>query len=416
MKKTRRFFLIGILSLATGVFLASCSPGKNSAPTAPLAVVPAVILDTPTPKATCSTAFTKPTPIPDLNSLIPPVSGADFSIGPADAPVTLIEYCDFQSDGCKALTTVVDTLLQTRSDLRFVFRPFPLIGILDKSDKAMTAALAADQQGKFWEMYNLLYAKHDQWIKLPPNDFNAWVIREAAAAGMDSEALTAAIDAPETTTRMMSAYEAARKINIPSVPIVLINGGLQPSYLLDYQNLNDTVALIALGKKQFSTCPPFAVDAQKQYIATIRTEKGDIVIQLFPDKAPLAVNSFVFLARQGWFNGVTFHLVIPGAVAQSGDPSGTGLGNPGYYFNSESTGLKYDVPGRVGMANSGPDTNGSQFFITFTTLPQLDDKYTVFGQVISGLEVAESLTPRDTSQNPLAPLGDRIISVEIEEK
>ena len=111
---------------------------------------------------------------------------------------------------------------------------------------------------------------------------------------------------------------------------------------------------------------------KKQYIATIHTEKGDIVIQLFPDKAPLAVNSFVFLARQGWFDGVTFHRVIPGFAAQAGDPSGTGKGNPGYFFNNEISDLKFDKPGMVGMANSGPDTNGSQFFITFAPAAHLE--------------------------------------------
>ncbi len=211
-------------------------------------------------------------------------------------------------------------------------------------------------------------------------------------------------------------YEAAKQLNIAAVPLILING--EQSYLLDYQNMSDTVGLIALGQKQFTQCPPFNVDPNKQYIATIHTEKGDIVMQLFPDKAPLAVNSFLFLAKQNWFDGVTFHRVIPGFAAQAGDPSGTGNGNPGYFFNNEISDLKFDKPGMVGMANSGPDTNGSQFFITFKTADHLDGKYTIFGQVISGLDVAEKLTPRDPAQVGVAilPPGDKILSVDIEEK
>ncbi|MBK8825064.1 MAG: peptidylprolyl isomerase [Anaerolineales bacterium] len=158
------------------------------------------------------------------------------------------------------------------------------------------------------------------------------------------------------------------------------------------------------------------MDPAKQYIATIKTEKGDIVIQLFPDKAPLAVNSFVFLAKQGWYNGVTFHRVIPGFAAQTGDPSNTGKGNPGYFFNNEINDLKFDKPGMVSMANSGPNTNGSQFFITFGPAPHLDGGYTIFGQVLSGLEVAEQLTPRDPDQGIILAPGDKIISVDIEEK
>jgi cyclophilin family peptidyl-prolyl cis-trans isomerase len=175
--------------------------------------------------------------------------------------------------------------------------------------------------------------------------------------------------------------------------------------------------MIALGKKQFTECPPFDVDPKKQYIATLHTEKGDIVIQLFADKAPLAVNSFIFLARQGWFDGVTFHRVIPGFVAQAGDPSGTGNGNPGYFFKNEISDLKFDKPGMVGMANSGADTNGSQFFITYAAAVHLDGGYTIFGQVLSGLDVAEKLTPRDPSQGTsLLPPGDKILGVDIEEK
>jgi cyclophilin family peptidyl-prolyl cis-trans isomerase len=158
------------------------------------------------------------------------------------------------------------------------------------------------------------------------------------------------------------------------------------------------------------------VNPQKQYIATLHTEKGDIVMQLFADKAPLAVNSFVFLARQGWFNGVTFHRVIPGFMAQAGDPSGTGSGNPGYFFDNEINDLKFDKPGMVGMANNGPDTNGSQFFITYAPAAQLDGGYTVFGQVLSGLDVAEKLTPRDPGQGAGLQPGDKILSVDIEEK
>jgi cyclophilin family peptidyl-prolyl cis-trans isomerase len=215
---------------------------------------------------------------------------------------------------------------------------------------------------------------------------------------------------------MVAMYDAAKKLNIPAIPLILINGSLQPSYILDYQSMSDAVGLIALGKKQFTKCPPFDVDSKKQYIATVHTDKGNIVIQLFADKAPLAVNSFVFLARQRWFDGVTFHRVIPGFVAQAGDPSGTGKGNPGYFFKDEISDLKFDKPGMVGMANSGSGTNGSQFFITFAPAANLDGGYTIFGQVIDGLDVAEKLTPRDPSQKTILPPGDTILGVDIEEK
>ena len=410
----KRILIISVLFI-TGLFtLSACAPKTESTPTPTVIIEQPTVVNTPTPVISCSIINVVPTSTPNSASLFPPASEADFSFGPADAPVTLIEYCDFQSQGCSSMATVVGELMRNHSDLRFVFRPLPLIGIMDKSDKAVVAMLAADEQEQAWLMYDLLFAKHAEWASLKPAEFNAWVVKEAVKVGMDGDQLKAAINAPETTTRMMSMYDAAKQLNVAAIPLILINGG--QSFLLDYQNMNATIGLIALGQKQFAQCPPFNVDLNKQYIATVHTEKGDIVIQLLADKAPLAVNSFLFLARQGWFNGVTFHRVIPGFAAQAGDPSGTGNGNPGYFFNNEISDLKYDKPGQVGMANSGPDTNGSQFFITFKPAPHLDGKYTIFGQVLSGLDVAEKLTSRDPAQGGVLPPGDKIISVDIEEK
>ncbi len=412
----KRIYLAAFFILAGMFTLSACSSTATVQPTPANIVENPVIIDTPTSAISCSVISAEPTSAPSPNSLFPSVSEDDFSIGPADAPVTIVEYCDFQAEGCSTEAAVIGQLMKDSSNVRFVFRPLPLIDIEDKSDAAIIAALAADEQGQFWVMYDLLFSRRNEWISMTREQFNAWAVREAAKAGMDGDQLKAAINAEDTRARMTSMYDAAKKLNIPAVPLILINGSLQPSYLLDYQNISEAVGLIALGKKQFTTCPAFSIDPQKQYIATIQTEKGDIVIQLFPDKAPLAVNSFVFLARQGWFNGVTFHRVIPGFMAQAGDPSGTGRGNPGYFFKNETSDLKFDKPGMVGMANSGPDTNGSQFFITFAPTPHLDGSYTIFGQVISGLDVVENLTPRDPSQGAVPTTGDKILSVNLEEK
>jgi cyclophilin family peptidyl-prolyl cis-trans isomerase len=169
---------------------------------------------------------------------------------------------------------------------------------------------------------------------------------------------------------------------------------------------------------QFNAVPPMNIDATKQYFADFKMAKGgDFVIQLFPDKAPITVNSFIFLARQGYFDGVTFHRVIDGFMAQGGDPTGTGMGGPGYEFEYEANDLKFDKPGVVAMANTGAGTptNGSQFFITFGPTPNLDGGYTIFGQVISGMDVVNGITRRDPAQNPTFA-GDAILSVTISEK
>jgi cyclophilin family peptidyl-prolyl cis-trans isomerase len=171
-----------------------------------------------------------------------------------------------------------------------------------------------------------------------------------------------------------------------------------------------------VSSKQYSAAPPMTIDKNKQYFATVKMAKGgEFVIQLYPDKAPITINSFVFLARQGFFNGVTFHRVLQGFMAQGGDPTGTGSGGPGYEFGLEISDLKFDKAGVVAMANSGPEHNGSQFFITFGPASNLDGGYTIFGQVISGMDVVSSITLRDPQQNPTFP-GDAMESVTITEK
>ncbi len=166
----------------------------------------------------------------------------------------------------------------------------------------------------------------------------------------------------------------------------------------------------------YSAPPPMTIDPSKNYVAIIQTEKGDIRLQLFADKAPRTVNNFVFLARQGFYDDTTFHRVLPDFMAQGGDPSGTGAGGPGYQFADEfDPTLRHDGPGVISMANAGPGTNGSQFFITYKATPWLDDHHTVFGKVVDGMDVLRSLTPRDPQQNP-GFAGDTIKTILIEEQ
>ena len=170
------------------------------------------------------------------------------------------------------------------------------------------------------------------------------------------------------------------------------------------------------GARSWSQPPALSIDLARTYQATIKMENGgEFTVELYPDKAPLAVNSFVFLARQGYFDGVTFHRVIDGFMAQGGDPTGTGTGGPGYEFANEDNDLTFNKAGVVAMANAGRDTNGSQFFVTFGPQPRLDGGYTIYGQVISGLDVVNSLTRRDPTQNPSFS-GDAMAAVTISEK
>jgi cyclophilin family peptidyl-prolyl cis-trans isomerase len=161
------------------------------------------------------------------------------------------------------------------------------------------------------------------------------------------------------------------------------------------------------------SAPPQRIDESKQYFATVKMAKGgEFVIQLYPDKAPITVNSFVFLACKGYFKGVTFHRVLEGFMAQGGDPTGTGGGGPGYEFVNEDSDLTFDKEGLVAMANAGRDTNGSQFFITFGPQEFLNGNYTIFGQVVQGMDVVNGITRRDPEQFPDFA-GDAMESVTI---
>lgn len=170
------------------------------------------------------------------------------------------------------------------------------------------------------------------------------------------------------------------------------------------------------GALQYESAPPMTIDENKTYLATVELEKGGtFVIELYPQKAPVTVNNFVFLAREGFFDGVTFHRVLGGFMAQTGDPTGTGMGGPGYQFDNENSDLTFDKEGVVAMANSGPDTNGSQFFITFAPAEWLNGGYTIFGQVIEGMDVVNTITLRDPETNPDFT-GDVIKSITLTEE
>jgi peptidyl-prolyl cis-trans isomerase B (cyclophilin B) len=148
--------------------------------------------------------------------------------------------------------------------------------------------------------------------------------------------------------------------------------------------------------KQYASAPAMQIDAKKSYTATIKTDRGDIVIDLFADKTPTTVNNFVFLAKDGFYNGVKFHRVIPDFMVQTGDPEGSGRGGPGYRFGDEfHPDLRHTGPGILSMANSGPGTNGSQFFITHVKTDWLDGKHSVFGKVSEGMDVVNAIQQGD---------------------
>lgn len=161
--------------------------------------------------------------------------------------------------------------------------------------------------------------------------------------------------------------------------------------------------------------PEQVIDTKHDYVAELETTKGTLTIQLYAEQAPKTVNSFVFLALHHYYDGVVFHRVIPGFVAQTGDPTGTGMGGPGYQFGLEvNKSLNYDKKGVVGMARTmDPNSNGSQFYITFGPTPNLNQQYTVFGQVTAGLDVLDKISATEGPGSVSGDKRDKILSVKI---
>ncbi len=310
------------------------------------------------------------------------------------------------------------------NDVQTVYRHFPLPSH-PLSFLAAEAAEAAGAQGKFWEMEEKIFTNQQSFANQAEADFRKTLTQYAQQIGLEVQKFNSDLDSGKYKDKVQSALDLAQQLGLPGTPFLLLNGTPWPQSVsyLSYNNLDGFVKyFVDLPKKQFKEAPAMQIDKNKQYTATLQTDQGDIVVKLFADKAPLAVNNFVFLAKNGWYDGVKFHRVLPDFVAQAGDPSGLGLGGPGYSFPNEVTGLKFDKAGLLAMANAGPDTNGSQFFITYGPAPQLDTadpakeaNYTLFGEVISGMDIARKLTPRDPQQNPDVN-GSVIKTIKIEEK
>ncbi len=399
---------------------AAVSTGVSTAPAAQPTTAPtlASVLDLPASGTMpgCTVTSMREETDTQIISILGDITDQDRVWGSADAPVTIIEYADFQCPFCAQFSIVLSQLKADYPDtLRVVYRHFPLMSIHDKAALSAQAADAAGLQGKFWEMHDLLYKTQSTWANLSVSDFQTWVIEQAGGLGLDVDAFTQDMLDEANATAVENAYNSLAAIGMPGTPFVLINW--IPQQDLNYSSMVTIINLLALEQRQYQECPPVVIDPARDYFATLQTERGEIVIELLPEKAPLAVNNFVFLAQSGWYDGVTFHRVLDSLpIAQAGDPSGTGFGTPGYAFKNENSDLKFDGPGWLAMANAGADSNGSQFFITKGPTPHLDGGYTIFGRVIAGQDVVDSLTIRDPASSSTLPPGDRILSVSIEEK
>lgn len=308
--------------------------------------------------------------------------------------------------------------------VQIAYRHFPLNSIHPHAQKSAEASEAAGSQGKFWEYHDALYETQQAWSPLSQDEARDYFIQLAADLELDVDQFTEELDGDVHAAYVTSQEQEAIRLGLPGTPATLVNGQvvagqqLPRDFAIWQQFIDGEIAVRSMEDRMYDAAPPMTIDTDGSYQAVVQMASGgSFTIELLPQSAPQTVNSFVFLAREGWFDGVTFHRVLPGFVAQTGDPSGTGRGGPGYTIVNEiDPSLSHDEAGIVAMANSGPDTNGSQWYITLGDVSQLDGGYTIFGRVIEGFDVVETITPRDPQRDPSAPPGDVIESITIVEE
>ena len=368
------------------------------------------------PAASCQVVQAVPNPTDEVVSLIESDTVDSRSMGPKNARFVIDVFSDFQCPYCASFAPQVYKLTTTYpKDLRVVYHYLPLASIHDKATLAAQGAEAAARQGYFWAMHDAIFASQSQWQSMTIDAFSTWLQDQAQSLGMNTAKFASDLKSQDVIKAVNDSATVAAKLNLNSTPSVIVNRLLRSSRN-DVATITSYLDFIKLADKADTTCPPMSIDPKKQYNATLKTEKGDIIIALFPDKAPWAVNSFVHLAQSGWYQGSGYFRVITGFMAQAGDPSNTGLGNPGYQYSNEVTpDLRFDKAGMVGMANAGADTNGAQFFITYAPIPNLDGKYTIFGEVISGMDVLQTIRPRNPDEDAILFDPDPILSITIEE-
>jgi len=303
-------------------------------------------------------------------------------------------------------------------DIRFVYRHLPLISIHDTAVITSEAAEAAGAQGKFWEMHDLLYERQQDWGQFSDDELENRLVEYAEELGLDAERFAKELEEGTYRDKIMADYEAYSQYGQMATPTYVVNNVFYPQMGLHPLVIDAFIGLVLEPPDQYDEVPPEVIDLDKEYTATIRTAKGDIVVELFAEQAPTNVNNFVFLAQDGWYDGQAFFYVEPEFVAQSGDPTNIGLSLPfsGYFCGDEiDPDLTFDEAGMLALYTPAPDRNSSQFFITYTPLPDLNGQYTIIGRVIEGMDVAEGLTPTQPGAEGASP-PDVIETILIEEK
>jgi cyclophilin family peptidyl-prolyl cis-trans isomerase/protein-disulfide isomerase len=358
---------------------------------------------------------------------LPPVTEDEWVVGPDDAAVTFLEYSELQCPYCSQLEPLLIAVQEHYpDDVRLVFRhrPFPE-SFHDKSILGAQAMEAAGKQGKFNEFKNFMFERKAKnpaipehaelpddafWGSVAKDDFDAWLEKHIVELGIEPIQFSDDMYSKEIIEKVKTAGDSADSLGINGTPKLFINGFEWPENERGIEVFSIYVQLINNRENEYDTCAPTVTQPGKNYSATISTTKGDIVVDLFSDIAPYAVNSFVFLAQEGWYDGLPF--IATNEFALTGDPSDTGYGGPGYaYLDEISADHSFDNAGKLATFNLGPGINGSTFFISKTSMEGQQSR-TIFGEVTEGMDVVNALGLRE---NIFDPVIDRILTVVIDE-
>jgi len=419
MDREDRRFLRLILTLCSIMLLCSSACSSLSQPSTPQKLEPTISAVKLGPTSTSPPPSPTPIPLNPTPTLMPiaPISDKDWSWGPDTALVTLLVYCDFQSPYCVDLAFVIFELTAIYpEDLRIVYRQYPLLTVHDKASIAGQAAESAGRQGNFWDIYTFLNREYNEWKDLDPESFLEWLLVATKSLDLDHQLFEEDLRSGRFEESMIESFVSAYYAGINGTPFIFLNEDwfrLNPTRL----NLEAALRLELLSFRMYASPPEMAIDPESAYLVHMQLNIGEVVLQLFPKSAPRAANSFVFLAESGWFNGNPFHRVAPGKFIQTGDPTGTGLGGPGYFLPDEiDLDLDFNQSGIAALTSTGPNTNGSQFFITLSPLPELNGTRTIFGRVVKGLDLLLDLELRDPLEDLLTPPQAYIESIRIEVK
>ena len=344
------------------------------------------------------------------------VTEDDWAIGPEDAPLTLIEYADFQCPYCSRAGLAAIAFQAAHPDeVRYVYRHFPL-SFHEKAPMSAYAADAAGKQGFFFDAETFLYETQSEWTNLESLDvFDQWLREQfpAALPDLDVEQWTADYESEEIRAAVDAAFGKVAETGIVSGTPTFFANFYQVSY--DTAVLEEHLKAFKMMQNYKTECPVNVIEAGKEYRAVLHTTAGDVVMDLFAEAAPNLVSNFMVLAADGWYDGNTFHNVVPGFAAQTGDPSGAGIGMAGYYLadeNLDSGG--FNEAGAAAMANTGAGKNSSQFFIAMDLNDYYQKSVAAKNADLTEAEVAENAAAKVDALNARYSVFGRVAAESLE--